>query len=123
MGVVSGHHLFVKSDGSLWGMGYNYGGQLGDGTTTDRHTPERIVGVGPIPGLLITSVSRAGNDLHLSFVSESCRTYNVLSTSYLATSNWNTLLTRGTGNGGIGQVPIPPTLHHSRQIFIIQQGP
>ncbi len=27
-----GHSLFVKSDGSLWGMGYNADGQLGDAT-------------------------------------------------------------------------------------------
>ena len=38
----SSHSLFIKSDGSLWGMGYNRDGRLGDGTTTDRSTPVKI---------------------------------------------------------------------------------
>jgi len=33
----------VQPGGSLWGMGYNGAGQLGDGTITDRHTPIEIV--------------------------------------------------------------------------------
>ena len=33
------HTLFVKTDGTLWAMGRNDFGQLGDGTKTDRHTP------------------------------------------------------------------------------------
>ena len=37
------HALFQKTDGSLWAMGANEYGQLGDGTTTDRHTPVKIV--------------------------------------------------------------------------------
>ncbi len=32
-GSTGEHSLFLKSDGSLWGMGYNYDGQLGDGTS------------------------------------------------------------------------------------------
>ncbi len=37
------HSLAVKSDGTLWAWGYNADyGQLGDGTTTDRHSPVKI---------------------------------------------------------------------------------
>jgi alpha-tubulin suppressor-like RCC1 family protein len=42
--VVAGyyHSLAAAPDGSLWAWGANTQGQLGDGTTTDRHTPVRI---------------------------------------------------------------------------------
>ncbi|MDA8989810.1 cadherin domain-containing protein, partial [Opitutales bacterium] len=33
------HTLFIKTDGSLWGMGDNSQGQLGDGTTEHRLSP------------------------------------------------------------------------------------
>ncbi|TAG33765.1 MAG: hypothetical protein EAZ36_00230 [Verrucomicrobia bacterium] len=36
------HVLFVKTDDSLWVMGENYSGQLGDGTTTRRSSPVQI---------------------------------------------------------------------------------
>ena len=46
----SGHSLFLKSDGSLWGMGDNGGGALGDGTFGDPYSitnkPEQIVASG-----------------------------------------------------------------------------
>jgi alpha-tubulin suppressor-like RCC1 family protein len=36
------HSLAIKSDGSLWAWGYNAYGQLGDGTTIDKHVPTHI---------------------------------------------------------------------------------
>jgi len=40
------HSLFIKSDGSLWGMGDNSSGQLGDGTWDAQLYPEKIVDSG-----------------------------------------------------------------------------
>jgi len=37
-----GHSLFLKSDGSLWGMGDNLNGQLGDGTYNNTNLPVQI---------------------------------------------------------------------------------
>jgi alpha-tubulin suppressor-like RCC1 family protein len=42
------HSMFLKSDGSLWVTGYNAEGQLGDGLTTDLHTPQPVVSSGVI---------------------------------------------------------------------------
>ena len=38
-----GYSLFLKNDGSLWGMGGNGVGQLGDGTYNTTNLPEQIV--------------------------------------------------------------------------------
>ena len=44
--MASSHMLFIKTDGSLWSMGENQYGQLGDGTTTDRTSPTQILASG-----------------------------------------------------------------------------
>jgi len=36
------HTVAIREDGSLWAWGYNWSGELGDGTTTNRHSPVRI---------------------------------------------------------------------------------
>jgi alpha-tubulin suppressor-like RCC1 family protein len=36
------HTLFLLSNGSLWGIGFNSYGQLGDGTTSNRYSPYEI---------------------------------------------------------------------------------
>ena len=43
---VSSHTHFIKSDGSLWAMGNNKYGRLGDGTTTNQSSPVEIVSSG-----------------------------------------------------------------------------
>jgi hypothetical protein len=47
------HSLFLKNDGSLWAMGYNFFGQLGDGTTDHglytTNLPEQIVAGSIVP--------------------------------------------------------------------------
>ena len=40
------HSLILKSDGSLWGMGFNVDGELGDGTFNNTNQPEQIVAGG-----------------------------------------------------------------------------
>ena len=36
------HTMARKSDGTLWGWGYNFYGQIGDGSITDQHSPVQI---------------------------------------------------------------------------------
>ena len=36
------HCLALRGDDTLWAWGYNYSGQLGDGTTTSRSTPVQV---------------------------------------------------------------------------------
>ncbi len=37
------HSLFLKNDGSVWACGANGYGQLGDGTTTESHSPVQVL--------------------------------------------------------------------------------
>jgi alpha-tubulin suppressor-like RCC1 family protein len=38
----SAHTVALKSDGTLWAWGWNFYGQLGDGSTVEKHSPEQI---------------------------------------------------------------------------------
>ncbi len=46
--VGGSHSLFLKNGGSLWVMGLNDFGQLGDGTTNPTNRPEKILGTNVI---------------------------------------------------------------------------
>jgi len=43
--VLAGHYntFAIRADGSLWGWGCNWSGQLGDGTQINRHSPVKIM--------------------------------------------------------------------------------
>jgi alpha-tubulin suppressor-like RCC1 family protein len=42
-GTFTGKHsLFLKTDGTVWGSGYNEKGQLGDGTLVSKSTPTQV---------------------------------------------------------------------------------
>jgi alpha-tubulin suppressor-like RCC1 family protein len=51
------HNVVTATDGSLHGFGYNGGGDLGDGTTTDRTSPVLINGGGSLSGKSVSSVA------------------------------------------------------------------
>ena len=44
----SNHSLFVRRDGSLWAVGSNANGQLGDGTNTDKNAPVQVLSSGVV---------------------------------------------------------------------------
>jgi PKD repeat protein len=50
------HSLFLTSDGSVWGMGYNGDGELGDGSTNNVFVPEEVLPSG------ITNIGAGGYD-------------------------------------------------------------
>jgi alpha-tubulin suppressor-like RCC1 family protein len=52
----SGHHLALKADGTVYAWGKNDYGQLGNGNTTEQHTPV------PVQGLTNVKAVFAGND-------------------------------------------------------------
>jgi len=47
VGITTGHshNAYLKSDGTVWAVGSNYYGQLGDGTTTHRSNPVQVMNV------------------------------------------------------------------------------
>lgn len=51
--------LALRSDGTVWAWGSNAQGQLGDGTTTNRDTPERVPGLTEITQIAETGASFA----------------------------------------------------------------
>ncbi|MFA7150813.1 MAG: prepilin-type N-terminal cleavage/methylation domain-containing protein [Candidatus Paceibacterota bacterium] len=57
------HTLALKSDGTVYSWGYNGIGQLGDGTTVNKHTPVQVKGVGG-EGYLTDIVAIAAGDYH-----------------------------------------------------------
>jgi len=91
------HSLFVKSDGSLWGMGWNFYGQLGDGTfTRPPNRPEQILG----PYNQIGSQLLGGTNMQLNFVGVASANYALDRSSSLSPPNWIPQLTNAASSFG-----------------------
>ena len=54
----------------MWAWGCNSHGQLGDGTTTDRHTPVQVVGSGGVGYLTGASLITGGNCNGMAMLSD-----------------------------------------------------
>ncbi|MGN6418640.1 MAG: RCC1 domain-containing protein [Pseudobacter sp.] len=63
-GVGGMFTIALKSDGTLWAWGYNNNGQLGDNTTTTRHSPVQI-----LPGTTWKEIA-VGSDFSLAIRSD-----------------------------------------------------
>jgi alpha-tubulin suppressor-like RCC1 family protein len=97
-----GHGLFIKSDGSLWGMGDNQYGQLGLGAVSHTNSPAQIVAGAP-QVLAVASFSLSGTNLVIRGANgQTGKTCYTLMTTNLATalSQWAPIATNSLSVNG-----------------------
>jgi alpha-tubulin suppressor-like RCC1 family protein len=92
------HSLFIKSDGSLWAMGLNEQGGLGDGTYDNSYRPEQIVG--PYNQIQTAGQLLDGTNMQLNFVGVANANYALDRASSLSPPNWIPQLTNAAGSFG-----------------------
>ena len=61
------YSVYLKNDGTMWAMGDNSSGSLGDGTTTSTNLPVRVPGISPATAVSIC------NSWHTLAVGLGCR--------------------------------------------------
>ncbi|MDB6022880.1 MAG: repeat domain protein, partial [Pedosphaera sp.] len=94
------HSLFLKNDGSLWGMGYNGDGELGDGTFNNAYRPKQLV-AGPPGYNQLSAALLSGGSVRLSFMGIAGANYALDRSSSLASSPWVAQVTNSAGAGGV----------------------
>jgi alpha-tubulin suppressor-like RCC1 family protein len=128
MAIAAGdsHSLFLKSDGSLWGMGASYDGQLGDGFTNrlswKASLPEQIV---PSPQPVLTESISSVTDLQFQATCLFAGTFYLLTSTNLTQplSQWtpvrtNSVTARGTNN--FSAMLTNAVNSSARQFYILQ---
>lgn len=90
-----GNTLFLLKDGTVRSAGYNNGGQLGDGTTTNRSTPVVVTGLSDI-----ADIGVGGGDLGFCWA--------VTTTKQLWVWGWNQHGQLGVGGTTNQLVPVQP---------------
>jgi len=111
------HSLFVKNDGSLWAMGDNFYGQLGDGNTDSgnykTNLPEQIVAGPPGYGNNQMSIQRLSEGNVCSYFGGVTGTNYALDRSFnLMSLNWIPQITNPANVFGVAaftNTPDPTT--------------
>ena len=88
-GLGGTHSLFIKSDGSLWGMGNNAYGQLGTGTYVNTNRPQQILIASTVtnpPPVL--GISTYQNQPMVFFPTATGTNYVLQMTTNLTLPNW-----------------------------------
>ena len=120
----------LKSDGSLWAMGDNSSGQLGDCTTSSTNRPEQIVSGGavapPVPRIL--SLNHSGPDLILQAGNGIAGStyYALTSTSLaLALNQWLPVATNAPSGSGDFIITAPNAFNPdaSPHFYILEARP
>jgi alpha-tubulin suppressor-like RCC1 family protein len=92
------HSLFLKSDGSLWGMGDDQYGDLGNGAYT-FNLPQSIVAGPPGYNQIVVQLLNGGN-VSLSYVGMAGTNYELDRSFSLSSPNWVPQATNPAGTGG-----------------------
>ena len=149
--ITSGdyHSVALCSDGSVADWGYNYDGELGDNSTTNRLAPVAVttiplvagqsfsrVGMGrmaahtlavvaepPVTGITLTSATNlADRSFRLSFASSPGATFSVLATTNLALplSNWMVLTGAVEISPGQYQLTDPQATNKPQRLYRVR---
>ena len=115
---------------AITGLGFSRGGLFGDpvsfqATFSDGSQGVYIIDVVPPPELRISAAEGIGNDLRLSFTSESGSNYTVQSRGDLGAGGWLDVAGTPTlpGTGATLQVLIPNAFTETRRFYRVKQSP
>ena len=114
------HSVALAQDGSVWTWGWNKYGQLGDGTTTLRDTPVKVVGIGGVGYLGGATMAVASHNATLAVAPVPDTTPPTLTAQRTPASNangWNNgpvtvsfTCVDNPGGSGVKSVSDPTTL-------------